>query len=134
LRTGSRHYRVTLKDILEAHKLAIVDGGLEGVRDLGAIEAAIARPYSGYYRSIAGKAAALVHSLALNHGFIDANKRTTLYACQLLVMRSGYNLRAGDLRTVNQEMEEMIVAVVEHRMDFDALVAWFAARIVRSDD
>jgi hypothetical protein len=41
---------------------------------------------------------------------------------------------AGDLRTVNQEIEEMIVAVVEHRLDFDALVAWFTARIVRSVD
>jgi hypothetical protein len=49
LRTGNRLYRVTLKDILEAHKLAIVDGGLAGIRDRGAIEAAIARPYSGIW-------------------------------------------------------------------------------------
>jgi death-on-curing protein len=44
-------------------------GGLPGIRDLGLIESALARPYSGYYRPIEKKAAALVHSLTLNHGF-----------------------------------------------------------------
>jgi len=33
----------------------------------------------------------------------------------------------------NDAFEETIVAVVEHRMDFDALVTWFKARIVRRD-
>jgi death on curing protein len=93
-----------LKEILAVHDTALTKGGISGTRDLGAIEAAIARPYSGYYRSIAGKAAALIHSLTLNHEKIR-----------------------------NEEMEEMIVAVVEHRMSFDALVAWFTARIVRID-
>jgi len=62
---------------------------MAGVRDLGAIEAAIGRPYSGYYRTISGKAAALVHSLALNHGFVDANKRTAALSCLLLLEKSG---------------------------------------------
>jgi death-on-curing protein len=123
-----------LNDILNLHEAALLDGGPAGIRDRGAVEAAIARPYSGYHRSIATKAAALVHSLALNHGFVDANKRTTLFACDLLLAKSGYRLRDDDTPAGNDAMEEMIVAVVEHRMDFDALVAWFAARIVRSDD
>ncbi len=132
--TVRRQYRLTLNDILNLHEAALLDGGLAGVRDQGAIEAAIARPYAGYYRSIAGKAAALVHSLALNHGFVDANKRTALFACNLLLMKSGYRLRDDAMPEVNDAMEEMIVVVVEHRMDFDALVAWFKTRIVRTDD
>ena len=66
---SSRHYRVTLGDVLESHYRALEFGGLDGVRDLGLVESAIARPYSGYYRSINAKAAALIHSLAKNHGF-----------------------------------------------------------------
>ena len=132
--TVRRHYRLTLNDILNLHEAALLDGGLAGVRDQGAIEAAIARPYIGYYRFIAEKAAALVHSLALNHGFVDANKRTTLFACNLLLMKSGYRLRDDITPEGNDAMEEMIVAVVEHRLDFDALVAWFKARIVRIGD
>jgi death-on-curing protein len=34
-------------------------GGLPGIRDVGAIESALARPYCGYYRAIEKKAAAL---------------------------------------------------------------------------
>jgi death on curing protein len=133
LPTVRRHYRLTLNDILNLHEVALLDGGLAGVRDQGAIEAAIARPYIGYYRSIAEKAAALVHSVALNHGFVDANKRTTLFTCNLLLMKSGYRLRDDIAPKVNDAVEDMIVAVVEHRMDFDALVAWFKARLVRTD-
>jgi death on curing protein len=73
-----------------------------------------------------------VHSLALNHGFVDANKRTAALSCLLLLDKSGYRL-SGSPETRNVEIEEMIVAVLEHRLDFDALVAWFKARIVRTD-
>jgi death on curing protein len=107
LPTVRRHYRLTLNDILNLHEAALLDGGLAGVRDRGAIEAAIARPYIGYHRSIAEKAAALVHSLALNR------------------------LRDDIAPEVNDAMEEMIVAVVEHRINFDELVAWFKARLVK---
>ena len=106
-------------------------GGRDGIRDLHSIESAIARPYSGYYRSIAEKAAALVHSLALNHGFIDGNKRTALYMMTLLLERSGYRLRPQPTEAYNVDVEAMIIAVVEHRLDFVGLVDWFRRRIVR---
>jgi len=108
-------------------------GGLQGVRDRGAIEAAIARPYCGYYRSIAQKAAALVHSLAMNHGFIDGNKRTALFMMALLLRRSGYLLRAESERELDTAVKEMVLGVVEHRLDFDALVLWFRDRIIKDE-
>lgn len=132
--TNRRHYRVTLEDVLTAHKLALLQGGSDGVRDLGAIEAAIARPYMGYYRRISEKAAALTHSLAFNHGFVDANKRTTVFTLLLFLNRSGYDIRASNDREQDRLLEDMIVAVVEHRMEFDDLVAWFKTRLVRSRD
>jgi len=132
LRTNKRHYRVKLEDVLTAHRLALLEGGLDGVRDLAAIEAAIARPYSGYYRTITGKAAALTHSLALNHGFIDANKRSTVYALHLFLQRSGYRFSISAPPELHRALEEMIMAVVEHRMNFDELVAWFQSRLIRA--
>jgi death on curing protein len=101
------------------------------VRDVGSIEAAIARPYSGYYRPIAQKAAALMQSLATNHGFIDGNKRTALFMTVVLLARSGYKLRDDDEDRLNSDVEEAVLAVVEHRMTFDELVTWFKARIVK---
>lgn len=119
-----------LDEVLAAHDVALTFGGLRGIRDLGAIEAAIARPYCGYYRSIAKKAAALVQSLASNHGFIDGNKRTALLMMNLLVWRSGYLLRGRDEQQINTDAEAMILALVEHQINFDDVVVWLEQRIV----
>jgi death-on-curing protein len=126
---SSRHYRVTLGDVLESHHRALQFGGLDGVRDLGLVESAIARPYSGYYRSINAKAAALTHSLAKNHGFVDGNKRTALLTVLLFVARSGYRVTG---HTVVTDAERMILDVVENRMTFEELVEWFRFRLVRT--
>ncbi|MDE2227921.1 MAG: type II toxin-antitoxin system death-on-curing family toxin [Alphaproteobacteria bacterium] len=109
-----------LADAVAAHDRALAFGGLPGVRDRGSIEAAIARPYSGYYRSIARKAAALTHSLALNHGFIDGNKRTALYVVNLFLRKSGYRLRHKSQAVRNHEIEQMIADVVERRMSLNS--------------
>jgi death-on-curing protein len=100
------------------------------MRDLGAIEAAVARPYCGYYKSIAKKAAALIQSLASNHGFIDGNKRTALLMMNLLLLRSGYVLRSGSEQQINTDVETMILALVQHHMSFDDVVARLEQRIV----
>lgn len=131
---SKRHYRIKLDEVIVAHDFALAFGGLQGIRDLGAIEAAIARPYCGYYRSIAKKAAALVQSLALNHGFIDGNKRTALFMLNLLLRRSGYHLRANNQLQLNIDVEAMILALVEHRMNFDEVVAWLEEKIAPSSD
>lgn len=104
---------------------------MRGIRDAASVESAIARPYTGYYRSIERKAAALTHSLALNHGFVDGNKRTALYAVNLFLRKSGYILRHRSKPVANREVETMIVAIVEHQMSFDDLVVWLRERIVR---
>src|SRR5262249_13030837 len=103
-------------------------GGRAGVLNEHSIHSAIGRPYSGYYRSIAEKAAGLTEALARNHGFVDGNKRTAVYAMDLLLTRSGYKLRDDDLDRLNQEVEDMIVAVAHEsparRMTFEELLAW----------
>src|SRR6266700_2600256 len=53
------------------HRLIEMFGGLHGVRDKGAVEAAVFRPQTGYYNSIEEEAAALMESLSNNHGFLE---------------------------------------------------------------
>ena len=114
---------------MTAHNFALAYGGLRGVRDLGAIELAVARPYCGYYGSIAKKAA-VVQSLAANHGLIDGNKRTALLMMNLLLLQSGYQFHGASEQQVNADVEDMILALVEHRMSFDEAVVWLKHRIV----
>jgi death-on-curing protein len=67
-------------------------GGLHGIRDKGAIEAAIFRPQTGYYSILDEEAAALMESLGKNHGFIDGNKRIAFTATDVFLRRNGFYL------------------------------------------
>ena len=74
---GKRHYRVTLADAIEAHRLALDYGGDRGgISNIDNLAGALGRPYHGYHRPIERKAAALLHGVATSHGFVDANKRS----------------------------------------------------------
>lgn len=55
-------------------------GGLHGVRDKNAVEAAVFRPQTGYYDSLEAEAAALMESLANNRGFIDDGNKHIAFA------------------------------------------------------
>lgn len=119
-----------MADALSAHDRALRFGGLEGVPNPSSIELAIQRPYSGYYPAIEKKAAALVQSMSGNHGFADGNKRTTLILLHTLLSKSGYGLVAvnnGEL--MEDAAEQMILDTVLGKMNFEALVTWFANRI-----
>ena len=108
-------------------------GGRPGIPNIGMVESAIARPYSGYYRSIARKAAALVQSIATNHGFADGNKRTAVILLNLLLERSGYGLAfLQEDSDPDDAIADMVLRVVTRQMTFDELVEWLAVRIGRS--
>lgn len=80
------------------HRLIDLFGGLHGVRDAGAIEAAVFRPQTGYYDSAEEEAAALMESLGMNHGFIDGNKRIAFAAADVFLRLNGSYL---DVTTVD---------------------------------
>lgn len=128
-RNRPKHYRITLGDAVGAHQRALTFGGRRGIQDIGLVESAIARPYSGYYRSIHKKAAALLHSVASNHGFADGNKRTAFYLFYLFLENSGYELESRSNLQSEEEIEHLIVDVVTRFIDFDELVAWLQKRI-----
>lgn len=72
------------------HRLIEMFGGRHGVRDKGAVEAAVFRPQMGYYDSIEEEAAALIGSLANNHCFVDDNKRIAFTAADVFLRRHGF--------------------------------------------
>src|SRR6266480_7572612 len=64
-------------------------GGVHGVRDKNAVEAAVFRAQTGYYNSLEEEAAALMESLGNNNGFLDGNKRIAFTATDVFPRRNG---------------------------------------------
>jgi len=75
------------------HRLIEMFGGLHGVRDTGAVEAAVFRPQIGYYNSLEEEAAALMESLGNNHGFLDGNKRIAFTAADVFLRRNRFYIQ-----------------------------------------
>jgi death-on-curing protein len=100
-------------------------GGSLGVRDAGALEAVVARPYVGYeetelFPTPFDKAAALMESMIQRHPFMDGNKRTGLLAGAALLHLAGYDFAAP-----KGEMVEMPVTLAEHKITIEELSQWF---------
>lgn len=91
----SRDY-LTTADVLGMHAVLIKRyGGADGIRDLGAVEAAVFRPQCGYYADIVQEACALLESLLINHPFMDGNKRVAFAACDVFLRINGYRIAAS---------------------------------------
>jgi len=72
---------LTTETVIVIHDILIEEtGGGAGLRDVGALESAIMRPQIGYYDGFIEEAAALMESLAVNHPFMDGNKRIAFAA------------------------------------------------------
>ena len=67
-------------------------GGTQGVRDLGALESALFRPQSGYYKDLVEEASALLESLTINHPFLDGNKRAAFAITDVFLNINGYEI------------------------------------------
>lgn len=70
-------------------------------RDLGLVESAVARPQTTVfgddaYPDLHTKGAALLHSLARNHAFVDGNKRVSWLAAGAFYWINGHLLDAPD--------------------------------------
>ncbi len=121
-----------MSDAHIAHDFALQYGGRAGVLNAGRIEAAINRPYSGYFRTIASKAAALFEAIINNHGFVDGNKRTAILLADLLIKRSGYRLTASNAKEdLNSALEEVAVSVARGELRLAEITAWFEQRLMR---
>jgi len=95
------HY-LTLHDALYIHSEQLrLFGGAMGIRDAGLIEAALLRPQTGYYSGVVEEAAALWESLAMNHGFVDGNKRVAFACLDIFLELNGYTLNADQQAVID---------------------------------
>jgi death on curing protein len=89
---------LTPEQVLQLHaRLLERFGGSPGVRDRGALEAALARPFAEFagveaFPNVPDKAAALLHGLVTGHAFVDGNKRVGLAAMLIWLETNGYRL------------------------------------------
>lgn len=85
------------EDVLAIAEQAVDDQTVV-VRDAGLLESAVHRPSASMfgqeaYSDLFDKAASLLQSLAINHPFIDGNKRTAWVSCVVFLAMNGVQLR-----------------------------------------
>jgi len=98
---------LTVPEALAIHQILIRKfGGSDGMRDMGALGSALMRPQTGYYDDIIFEAAALFESLAINHPFIDGNKRVAFAVVDTFLRINGFALKDTS-DSIHAKMMEM---------------------------
>ena len=116
----------TLEEVVELHTILIKRfGGQLGIRDLGLLESALLRPQSGYYETLSLQAAALFQSLALNHPFIDGNKRVAFATVAIFLKLNGYTLKL----TANDGEKFLIQKLIERKEPLEKIADWLEKRM-----
>lgn len=114
--------------ILALHDRQLAEhGGASGVRDIGLLESALARPQNlfAYGEADASAlAAGYAFGVARNHPFIDGNKRTAFVACELFLAANGYELASPD-----EECLAMMLSLAAGEIDEAEFAAWLRENV-----
>jgi death-on-curing protein len=120
---------LSLKQVLALHRLQVMRfGGAAGLRDRGALEAAVARPGMTFggedlYPDVPAKAAALMHSLVANHPFVDGNKRVGAHAGIQFLLINGF-----EPAFTPAALTRITMAAARGEVSAEALAVWFRQR------
>ena len=124
------HYP-TVADALEIYRRVMEQtGGLLGIRDIGALESAIAQPRMTFdnnelYPSLVEKASALGFSLIQNHPFTDGNKRTGHAVMEVFLVANGYEIDAS-----MDEQTDVVLNVASGVMRREDFTEWLRAHLI----
>jgi death-on-curing protein len=124
---------LTAEQVLFIHSRLVSEfGGSHGIRDLGLLESAVARPQATFegkdlYPDIFHKAAALMESLIGNHPFVDGNKRTGISSAVLFLSINEWKLTAS-----NADLEAQTMRVVVGDTPVEGLAGWLKANSIRT--
>lgn len=122
---------LTVEQVLFIHMRLIAEtGGSPGLRDLGLLASAVARPQATFggedlYPDIFNKAAALMDSLIRNHPFVDGNKRVGITAAGLFLLRNEQRLTAS-----NDELERFTLRVARSELSIEQITTWLRSHSV----
>lgn len=112
---------LTLPELVHVAKRTL--GGRVPVRDYGLLQSTLARPQATAfgdeaYADLEEKAAALLHSLARNHGLVDGNKPLALAATIAFLGINGHRLTLS-----NDQAYELVVSIAVGDLDEIAGIA-----------
>lgn len=116
---------------LELHRQIIAQsGGSLGIRDIGALESALAQPKMTFdkkelYPTIEEKAAALAFSLSSNHPFVDGNKRVAHAAMEVFLFLNGREINASV-----DEQEDLFLRLASGKLTRDNLAEWLKEKAI----
>jgi death on curing protein len=114
---------LTLGEVVDLHRrLFEATGGAAGLRDLGALDSAIAQPkatFGGADPTLVEKAAALCFSRVRNHPFVDGNKRVGHAAMETFLVLNGTEIDAPV-----DEQERLMLDLAAGRADRRQLTDW----------
>lgn len=101
-------------------------GGADGIRDIAMLESALARPGNkSHYEpetSIPEMAAAHCFGIAMNHPFVDGNKRAAFLAMTVFLMLNGFSLSVDPIQA-----ELAILDLIAGQMKEEDFARWIAA-------
>jgi death-on-curing protein len=106
---------------IHAEQLAVFGGG-DGMRDLGLLESALARPLNKFAygeTDLAALAAAYAFGIARNHPFVDGNKRAAFGSMIVFLGLNGI-----DLDVPPEDATAIILEVAAGEIDEDGLARW----------
>ena len=116
---------ISVAQVLKIHSIAIEKfGGANGVRDMGGLQSALARPFQTFggtdlYPTTYEKAAAIGESLIMNHPFIDGNKRTGYLLMEALLRFGGYKIKSDD-----EELYNFVISISTGATSFEEIEEW----------
>lgn len=116
----------TVAEAKEFHRKLIEEfGGTHGLRDEGRLEAAILRPQTGYYETLAENAAALMESLTNNHAFHDGNKRIAFVLSDAFLRLNGSYLEVEPVAAY----EFIVGAMSRGEFRFSVIRDWISSHL-----
>ncbi len=122
---------LTLGEVVALHRAVVAaTGGADGIRDLGGLESALAQPKATFdaadlYPTVIDKAAALGFSLALNHPFVDGNKRIAHAAMAVFLDLNGLAIEAS-----TDEQEQVMLNLAAGTLSREAFTTWLAEHVI----
>src|SRR5690349_10001130 len=117
---------LTFEEAIALHAALIArHGGAPGVRDRGLVESALARARSGYYGTLSEQAAALLQSFAMNHAFVDGNKRVAWSASMIFLRMNGYRVSVS----ADDAERFLIDQVIVGRAEIPAIAGWLESHM-----
>jgi death-on-curing protein len=122
---------LTLSEVLELHRQVMEQsGGLLGIRDLGALESALAQPRMTFggvdlYPTLIEKASALAFSIINNHPFVDGNKRAGHAALEVFLVLNGFEIGAAV-----DDQELTILKMASGKMNREDFTRWLENQVI----